>query len=65
MDEINGGADFRPFYDPALGMPVGFGVPLAMNDEAVEGYASMTEAEKEAAIFKAKDAENKKEKAEG
>ncbi len=61
MDEINGGADFKPFYDPVSGMPVGFGMSLAMNESAMEGFASMTEAEKEQTILKARDAKSKKE----
>lgn len=61
MDEINGGSDFRPFYDPTMGLPIGFGMSLAMNESAMEGFASMTEAEKEATILKARDAKSKSE----
>lgn len=62
MDEINGGADFRPFFDPALGLPVGFGMAAPLNVEALDGFGALTEAEKEQTLLKAKGAKTKKER---
>lgn len=44
---------------PAGGLPVGFGMSLAMNEAAMLGYASLTEAEKEEVILRCKDAKTK------
>lgn len=42
-------------------LPVGFGMGLAMNRQALEGFSNLTEAEKEQIIFKCKDAKSKEE----
>ncbi len=42
-------------------IPIGFGMGLAMNREALEGYSRLTEAEKEQIIFKCRDAKSKEE----
>lgn len=44
---------------PMGGLPVGFGMSLAMNEAAMEGYAGLTEAEKEKVILRCKDAKTK------
>ena len=41
------------------GLPVGFGMALAMNEAAMSGYAGLTEAEKEKIILRCKDARTK------
>lgn len=41
-------------------LPVGFGMSLAMNEAAMNGYAGLTEAEKEKIILRCKDARTKK-----
>lgn len=43
----------------AGGLPLGFGMSLAMNEAAMEGYAGLTEAEKEQVILRCKDAKTK------
>lgn len=40
-------------------LPVGFGMSLLMNDAAMQGYAGLTEAQKEAVILRCKDARTK------
>ena len=40
-------------------LPVGFGMSLAMNEAAMNGYAGLTEAEKEKIILRCKDARTK------
>lgn len=40
-------------------LPVGFGMSLAMNEAALDGYAGLTEAEKEKIILRCKDAKTK------
>lgn len=40
-------------------LPVGFGMSLAMNEAALNGYAGLTEAEKEKIILRCKDAKTK------
>lgn len=42
-------------------LPVGFGMALAMNEAAMQGYAGLSEAEKEEIIMKCKDAGSKEE----
>lgn len=42
------------------GLPLGFGMALAMNEPAMRGYAGLTEAEKEQVILRCKDAKTKK-----
>lgn len=51
MDTTNGSA----------GLPLGFGMGLAMNEGAMTEYSNMTEAEKEKIILRAKDAKSKEE----
>lgn len=41
-------------------LPVGFGMSLAMNEAAMNGYAGLTEAEKEKIILRCRDARTKK-----
>lgn len=43
------------------GMPLGFGMALAMNERAMTRYADLTEAEKERIILRCKDAKSKEE----
>ncbi len=43
------------------GLPLGFGMALAMNEPAMQGYAGLTEAEKERVILRCKDVKTKKE----
>lgn len=43
------------------GLPLGFGMALAMNEPALRGYAGLTEAEKERIILRCKDVKTKKE----
>ena len=45
----------------AEGLPLGFGMGLAMNEPAMKGYAGLTEAEKERIILRCKGAKTKKE----
>ena len=40
-------------------LPVGFGMALAMNEAAMNGYAGLTEAQKEEVILRCKDARTK------
>ena len=40
-------------------LPVGFGMSLIMNDAAMQGYAALSEAQKEAVIMRCKDARTK------
>ena len=46
---------------PFDGVPLGFGMALAMNENALNGYAKLTEAQKEALINKSRDAKSKSE----
>lgn len=46
---------------PFDGVPLGFGMALAMNEKALDGYAKMTEAEKEELINRSRDAKTKTE----
>ncbi len=46
-----------PFTD----LPLGFTMALAMNEPAMQGYAGLTESEKERIILKCKDAKTKEE----
>lgn len=41
--------------------PIGFGLSLAMNQKAMDNFSNMTEAEKEKAIAKSRDAKSKRE----
>ena len=42
-------------------LPVGFGMALAMNEQAMQGYAALTETEKEHLILRCRDAGSKEE----
>ncbi len=46
---------------PFDGVPIGFGMALAMNEKALTGYSKLTEAQKEELINKSRDAKSKKE----
>ncbi len=46
---------------PYDGVPLGFGMALAMNEKALDGYAKLTEAQKEELINRSRDAKSKKE----
>lgn len=46
---------------PFTELPLGFGMALAMNEKAMQGYARLTEDEKERIIMKCKDATSKEE----
>ena len=46
---------------PFTGMPMGFGMALAMNEPAMRGYAQLTETEREHIIMRCKDARSKEE----
>ncbi len=46
---------------PFTELPLGFGMALAMNEKAMQGYAKLTENEKERIIMKCKDATSKEE----
>ncbi len=42
-------------------LPIGLGLSLAMNQKAMDNFSNMTEAEKEKAIAKSRDAKSKRE----
>ena len=46
---------------PATGMPMGFGMALAMNEPAMRSYAALSETEREHLILRCKDARSKEE----
>ncbi len=46
---------------PLTGIPLGFGMALAMNEPAMRTYAGMTETEREHIIMRCKDASSKEE----
>jgi len=46
---------------PVSGLPLGFGFALAANEQAMQNYAGMTEAEKEKIIMRCRDAKSKEE----
>lgn len=46
---------------PLSGIPMGFGMALAMNEPAMRSYAGLTETEREHIIMKCKDARSKEE----
>lgn len=46
---------------PMAGLPLGFGMALAMNEPAMRGYAGLTETEREHIIMQCKDARSKEE----
>ena len=66
--DINGWNGFGGFggamapYNGMLadgGLPAGFGMALAMNEAAMNGYAGLTEAQKEKVILRCRDARTK------
>lgn len=59
MDLYNGGVPNGGF--PFTELPLGFGMALAMNEPAMQGYARLTESEKEQIILKCRDASSKEE----
>ena len=46
---------------PFTGVPVGFGMNLAMNKDAMLGYANLTESQKEEILMRCRDASSKEE----
>lgn len=46
---------------PLNGLPVGFGMALAMNQDALERYSKLTEAEREQVIARSHNAKSKTE----
>lgn len=46
---------------PLSGVPVGFGMALAMNEPAMKAYAQLTETQREHIIMRCKDAQSKEE----
>lgn len=57
MDFENSGNGGFPFNE----LPLGFGMALAMNERAMQGYAQLTESEKENIIMRCRDASSKDE----
>lgn len=59
--DINGIGGSGVLYNgtPFSELPVGFGMSLVMNEKAMNGYAGLTEAEKEQVILRCKDARTK------
>ena len=55
MDGLTGGSGGTEAF-PLNELPVGFGVALAMNEQAMQGYAALTETEKEHLILRCRDA---------
>lgn len=60
MDGLTGGSGGTEAF-PLNELPVGFGVALAMNEQAMQGYAALTETEKEHLILRCRDAGSKEE----
>lgn len=54
-NHYNGIPSGTPFTD----LPLGFGMALAMNEPALEGYAGLTEAQKEELILRCRDVKTK------
>lgn len=46
---------------PMTGLPMGFAMSLAMNEPAMEGYAGLSETEREHLIMRCRDARSKEE----
>ena len=55
MDGLTGGSGGTEAF-PLNELPVGFGMALAMNEQAMQGYAALTETEKEHLILRCRDA---------
>ena len=51
----------RRIYMDNQQLPIGFGLSLAMNQKAMKRFSNMTEAEKEQAIARSRDAKSKRE----
>lgn len=60
MDGLNGGSGGTEAF-PLSELPTGFGLVLAMNEAAMQGYARLTETEKEHLILQCRDAGSKEE----
>ena len=60
MDGLTGGSGGTEAF-PLNELPVGFGMALAMNEQAMQGYAALTETEKEHLILRCRDAGSKEE----
>lgn len=60
MDGLTGGSGGTEAF-PLNELSVGFGMALAMNEQAMQGYAALTETEKEHLIFRCWDAGSKEE----
>ena len=60
MDSIDVGLPVEG-YPVAAGLPIGFGMALAMNEAAMQSYAGLSETEKEHLILRCKDAHSKEE----
>ena len=60
MDALTGGSGGTEAF-PLNELPVGFGMALAMNEQAMQGYAALTETEKEHLILRCRDAGSKEE----
>lgn len=60
MDMNGFGMAGGPYYGTsAAELPIGLGMSLAMNAEAMNGYAGLTEAQKEQVILRCKDAKTR------
>ena len=60
MDGLTGGSGGTEAF-PLNELPVGFGMALAMNEQAMQGYAALTGTEKEHLILRCRDAGSKEE----
>lgn len=58
---IDGGISAGSAGNTQTGLPIGLGMGLAMNERAMNRFGTMTEAEREEIILRAKDAKSKKE----
>lgn len=59
MDGLTGGIGGTEAF-PLNELPVGFGMALAINEQAMQGYAALTETEKEHLILRCRDAGSKR-----
>ena len=60
MDGLTAGSGGTKAF-PLNELPIGFGMALAMNEQAMQGYAALTETEKEHLILRCRDAGSKEE----
>ncbi len=59
--DFNGVGGYGGAYDGTLtDLPIGFGMSLAMNTAAMNGYAGLTESQKEEVIMRCKAARSRK-----